>query len=128
MAGDEVRIEEQDISNALGAWDTAAKRLQADFKAKAEVALEKFNDAKWAGNDHAGDEFRKAIDVGQVHALLMPSTVQGSQVVTGQGSQVVDAIVELGENTRTAINKSLESDQAQATELKKPQGKLKKPH
>jgi len=116
MAGDEVRIEEQAISNALGAWDTAAKQLQADFHAKAHVALDKFNNANWAGGDSAGDEFRKAIDVPQVTDLLTQPK--------GQGSQVVEAIVELGMNTRDAINNSLSSDQVQATDLKKPQGKL----
>jgi hypothetical protein len=119
MAGDEVRIEEQDISNALGAWDTAAKQLEGDFQEKAQVAFDKFNHANWAGRDSAGDEFRRAIHVDQVEDLLKPG---------GQGSQVVEKIVKLGENTRDAINKSLSSDQVQATELKKPQGKLKKPH
>ncbi|HEY3089720.1 MAG TPA: hypothetical protein VGJ59_16845 [Jatrophihabitantaceae bacterium] len=116
MAGDEVRIEEQAISNALGAFDTAAEQLQADFQAKAHVALDKFNGANWAGEDKAGDDFRHAIDVGQVKDLLKQPD--------GQGSQVVDKIVELGKHTRDAINKSLASDQVQATELKKPQGKL----
>ena len=114
MAGDEVRIEEQDISNALGAWDTAAGQLKAGFQAKAQVALDKFAGANWAGGDSAGDAFRHAIDVNQVNALLGPK---------GPGSQVVQEVVDLGTNTRDAINRSLSSDQAQATELKKPQGK-----
>jgi hypothetical protein len=113
---DEVRIEEQAVSNALGAWDTAAQHLQSEYQTKAHAAFDKFNSARWAGGDHAGDEFRGAIHVDQVNALLDPNG--------GQGSQVVQKIVELGRNTRDAINKSLESDQAQSTELKKPQGKL----
>lgn len=112
---DEVRIEEQAVSNALGAWDTAAQQLQSEYQTKAHAALDKFHDATWAGGDHAGDEFRGAIKVDQVNELLDAN---------GQGPQVVQKVVELGTNTRDAINNSLNSDQAQATELKKPQGKL----
>jgi hypothetical protein len=112
---DEVRIEEQAVSNELAAWDEAANQLQSEYQAKAHAALDKFNGASWAGGDSAGDEFRSAIKVDQVNDLLEPK---------GQGSQVVQQVVDLGKNTRDAINNSLNSDQAQATELKKPQGKL----
>lgn len=113
---DEVRIEEQAVSNALGAWDTAAHQLQSEYTEKATTAHAKFGDASWAGGDDAGNQFRSAINVDQVTDLINP---QG-----GQGSQVAQKIVDLGTNTRDAINNSLNSDQAQATELKKPQGKL----
>lgn len=112
---DEVRVEEQTVSNALGAWDTAAQHLQSGYQAKAHAALDKFNGASWAGGDSAGDEFRSAIKVDQVNDLLEPS---------GQGYKVVQQVVDLGTNTRDAINNSLNSDQAQSTELKRPQGKL----
>jgi len=116
MAGDEVRIEEQAISNALGAWDTAAEQLKAEYTEKAATAHAKFGDASWAGGDDAGNQFRSAINVGQVSDLIDPKG--------GQGSQVVQGVVDLGTNTRDAINKSLASDQAQSDELKKPRGKL----
>lgn len=112
---DEVRIEEQAVSNELAAWDAAAHHLQSEYQAKAHAALDKFNGASWAGGDSAGDQFRSAIKVDQVNELLEPS---------GQGYKVVQQVVDLGTNTRDAINNSLNSDQAQATELKKPQGKL----
>jgi hypothetical protein len=112
---DEVRIEEQAISNALGEWDTAAEQLKADYQAKAHAAFDKFNSAKWAGGDSAGDAFTSSIDVDQVNDLLKDG---------GQGSQVVQKVVDLGTNTRDAINKSLASDQTQADELKKPRGHL----
>jgi hypothetical protein len=112
---DEVRIEEQAVSNELAAWDAAAHNLQSEYQRKANAALDKFHDASWAGGDHAGEEFRSAIKVDQVDDLLTPD---------GHGYKVVQKVVDLGTNTRDAINNSLNSDQAQATELKKPQGKL----
>jgi hypothetical protein len=113
---DEVRIEEQAVSNELGAWDTAAQNLESEYQTKAQIAFDKFHGASWAGGDHAGEEFRGAIKVDQVNDLINPKS--------GQGSQIVQKVVELGTNTRDAINNSLASDQAQSTELKKPQGKL----
>lgn len=116
MAGDEVQVEEQAVSNALGAWDGAAGQLKADYQTKARIAFEKFNHASWAGGDRAGEEFRNAIKVDQVDGLLDPDN--------GQGTKVVQQVVDLGTNTRKAINNSLASDQDQGAELKKPQGKL----
>jgi hypothetical protein len=113
---DYVKVEAQSVSNALGAWDDAASQLKGELVTKANAALGAFDaHLAAAGNDHAGNAYKKAVDPGQVHQLLGPG---------GDADKVVDEVVKLGTNTRTAINRSLASDAQQAEEMKKPQKDL----
>jgi hypothetical protein len=123
--GDYVRVQKQDASNALHNWDTASQQAAADFKAKAQAALAAFKNADWAGNDTAGKDFKEAIDVKAVTEALDYPRFNGPNGPLN-GAAALDACVALGARARNAINRSLESDAMQETELKNAQAKMTK--
>lgn len=121
--GDYVKVHEQAVSNALGHWDTAAAQAALEFKAKAQAALAAFNNAEWAGNDSAGKEFKKSIEVQAVtEGLDHPRYADVNGPLNGLAT--VDACVALGVRTGRALGRSVESDSMQASELKKAQAKM----
>lgn len=121
--GDHVRVDPQGAANALGGWDDAAGKLQADFAAKAQAALAAYSaHIATVGDDHAGHEYKKAAKPEDVAELLGAAMFKDGAPVNGNA--VTQAVVELGENTRTAINGSLASSVKQGVELTTPQQAL----
>lgn len=120
---DVVKIEKQTVSSALAAWHDAAGQLKSEFETKAGAALDAFNaHIAAAGDDHAGHEYKKAIQPEEVHELLGPAQfVDGAPL---NGNAVTRAVEALGVNTQTAIERSLASDFLQGQEMKKPQEKV----
>ncbi len=116
---DYVKVEAQSVSNALGAWDDAASQVKGEFHAKAAAALDAFHaHIAAAGDDHAGHAYKASVKPADVEELLGPAKFTGDGAPVN-GNAVTQAVVNLGVNTRTAINRSLASDAQQAEEMKK---------
>jgi hypothetical protein len=110
----------ESAQSAATNWEQATENLKTDFQTRAGAVLDAFRSANWAGDDHAGDTFKKAIEVPKVHEFLEQPGGESS------AAGVVDRVANhLGPSAPKVINNSLDSDHQQADELKKAQRELK---
>jgi hypothetical protein len=100
MAEDHVHVDPQQASNGLAQWDAGSAPLKSGWTATVERIRALNVPATW-GSDGPGEEFAKGY-------------ATDAEQFLGVGGEVVDQVVELGTNSRTAVLQSIASDEVQA--------------
>ena len=123
MPSDGVNLDPQGASNALAAWDTASGSLQQQYRAQAAKVLAALGNTGWIGEgDDASATFRESFKPDELSTFF---ALNGSgNAKSPNAADIVQGVVDLGTNTRTAINNSLGSDQQQKQEMDKPRKTL----
>jgi len=99
MSDDSVYVDPQQASNGLAQWDAGSAPLKSGWTETVARIQALSTEATWGG-DGPGQQFAE--------------TYQDSEQFLTVGGEVVDQLVELGQNARTAVERSIASDEVQA--------------
>lgn len=119
---DKVRVDAHAAANALAAWDLTAGDLHSGYKAKVQQVLAKYDNLDFFGDDHPGHVAREGFGKEQFE-----KTFSHGEDDENSGAGYVKSTVDLGTNTRLAINMSLGSDDQQGAEIEKAKKLLNDP-
>ncbi|WP_157518941.1 hypothetical protein [Modestobacter sp. Leaf380] len=100
MAEDSVYVDPQQASNGLAQWDAGSAPLKSGWT-ETVAAIQALNTPATWGSDGPGEEFAGGYTEGADQFLTV-------------GGEVVDQVVQLGVDSRTAVERSIASDEVQA--------------
>ena len=100
MADDHVYVDPQQASNGLAQWDAGSAPLKSGWTDTVARIAALSNAGSW-GTDGPGEQFAGTYDT-------------ESQEFLRVGGEVVDQVVKLGDDARTAVLRSIASDEVQA--------------
>lgn len=104
MADDSVYVDPQQVSNGLAQWEAGSAPLKAGWD-EAITRIGGLNTTATWGTDEAGTTFSG-------------NYTDGADAFVSGGGQLVQQVVDLGDNSREAILNSIASDQVQADQVR----------